>query len=202
MGFLPPRRLPLPPLHGAGRCGGPLPPLCPPPPAALARPPPPPAPTGAAPPRPPAAAAALAAPRIRAAAGRARRPVGRAGAAAPSPAVVPPGGFPTPDRLGDVARLLRQAANPTRLLVLQHLRDGERAVGELYGLVARVSEGVFRYQLAWLRAGGLVEGRPAGKFVICRLTRSGRLLAELVPRLVDRRAIPTESRPEVSGAPL
>jgi ArsR family transcriptional regulator, virulence genes transcriptional regulator len=60
--------------------------------------------------------------------------------------------------LGSVARLLRTMSNPSRLLVLCELLDGERSVGELERRTS-LSQSALSQHLAKLRAQGLVATR-------------------------------------------
>ncbi len=64
--------------------------------------------------------------------------------------------------------MLRQMANPSRLLLLCHLVDGDCTVG---GLMARTGLGqaYVSQQLARLRADGLVVGERSGREVRYRL---------------------------------
>lgn len=70
-------------------------------------------------------------------------------------------------RDGAVATL-RLLADDTRLQLLWHLRNEERAVNDLAGLVARPSPAVSQH-LAKLRLGGLVRTRREGTQVFYRL---------------------------------
>ena len=56
------------------------------------------------------------------------------------------------------SRLLRAIANERRLLILRHLLDGERSVGELQSLIG-ISQSALSQHLARLRAEELVVTR-------------------------------------------
>lgn len=63
------------------------------------------------------------------------------------------------------ADLLRVLANPHRLEVLCALRTGERAVGEIAGVV-RLSQSALSQHLARLRRDGVVEARRQGQTMV------------------------------------
>lgn len=58
----------------------------------------------------------------------------------------------------EAARLLKAMASPHRLLVLRHLSEGERSVGELVELVG-LGQSALSQHLARLRSGRLVKTR-------------------------------------------
>lgn len=68
----------------------------------------------------------------------------------------------------DAATVLRLMANPSRLMLLCHLRDGESTVSELMARTG-LAQAYVSQQLARLRAQGLVEGRKSGREVAYRL---------------------------------
>lgn len=59
---------------------------------------------------------------------------------------------------GRAARLMKALSNPHRLLVLCHLAEGERSVGEL-GALLSIGQSALSQHLARLRADGLVKTR-------------------------------------------
>lgn len=61
-------------------------------------------------------------------------------------------------RASEAARLLKAAANESRLMVLCALADGERSVGEINAVVD-LSQSALSQHLAVLRREGLVETR-------------------------------------------
>ncbi len=68
----------------------------------------------------------------------------------------------------EAANVLRALSNPSRLLLLCRLVEGERSVGEL---VARLglTQAYVSQQLSRLRAMGLVQCRREGRSVLYRL---------------------------------
>jgi DNA-binding transcriptional ArsR family regulator len=66
------------------------------------------------------------------------------------------------------AELLSAIANPRRLVVLCHLVEGERTVGELTE-IAGLSQSAMSQHLARMRALGLVATRRAGQSIYYRL---------------------------------
>ena len=68
----------------------------------------------------------------------------------------------------EVARYFAALAVPTRLKILDALRDGERNVGELTGLTGCTQANVSKH-LATLAASGLVAKAPRGTSVYYRI---------------------------------
>lgn len=68
----------------------------------------------------------------------------------------------------EAARLLRSLSNAHRLMVLCHLVEGERSVGELEALVG-LSQSALSQHLARLRSEGLVETRRSGATIFYRV---------------------------------
>ncbi len=62
------------------------------------------------------------------------------------------------------AGLLKAMSNPTRLMVLCQLAEGEKSVGELER-VARISQSALSQHPAVLRSRGLVASRRAGQSI-------------------------------------
>jgi DNA-binding transcriptional ArsR family regulator len=73
-----------------------------------------------------------------------------------------------PDQLTAVARLFRTLAEPSRLALLQALRDGPRAVGELVEELEAKQANVSK-QLGILYAAGLVAKERVGNSVAYRI---------------------------------
>ncbi|MEO7335966.1 MAG: metalloregulator ArsR/SmtB family transcription factor [Caldimonas sp.] len=71
-------------------------------------------------------------------------------------------------RAHDAAALLKALANPDRLLLLCHLVETERAVGEL-GEMTGIAQPTLSQQLGVLRAEGLVATRREGKSIFYRI---------------------------------
>ena len=69
------------------------------------------------------------------------------------------------------ADLFRVLGHPTRVRIIELLRDGERSVGSLQGSLGLDSSGTSQH-LALLRRHGLVEGRRDGTTVYYRVTES------------------------------
>jgi ArsR family transcriptional regulator, virulence genes transcriptional regulator len=70
------------------------------------------------------------------------------------------------------AQLCAALADPTRLEILDLLRDGERTVGELMEALAQRQNNVSQH-LAYLRRVGAVSSRRHGTFVYYRLAMPG-----------------------------
>jgi len=67
-----------------------------------------------------------------------------------------------------VARKLSMIANPTRLLVLCHLAEGEAPVGELQRMTG-TSQSALSQHLARLRDAGIVTTRREGQLINYRI---------------------------------
>lgn len=96
---------------------------------------------------------------------------------------------------------LKALAHPLRLRVLEHLRDGERNVGEIE-TVTGIGQPALSQQLGVLRKAGLVETRKEAKLVFYR-SANDRLcaLAELVDGLAKASGTPQPaSRTPAPGA--
>lgn len=65
---------------------------------------------------------------------------------------------------GDATRYLKSLANRNRLLILCHLIEGERSVGDLERAIG-LRQPTLSQQLARLRAGGLVNTRRDSKSI-------------------------------------
>src|SRR4051794_652784 len=102
-----------------------------------------------------------------------------------SKASAPSGGIPSPDGLRGAAVRFKGAGDPTRLLVLLALARGEKTAGELQAIAGLDTHSGIGYHLGSRRQTGLVEPRRSAPFIVYSLTRHGRLLAELVPRLAE-----------------
>ncbi len=72
------------------------------------------------------------------------------------------------ERAEEAAEMLASMANPKRLLVLCHLVETERSVGELSGLV-QLGQSALSQHLGKMRALGLVKTRRSGQTVFYRL---------------------------------
>ena len=68
------------------------------------------------------------------------------------------------ENAGEASRFLKSVANENRLLILCHLIDGEKSVGELEAALDLRQPNLSR-QLARLRQDGLVSARRASKRV-------------------------------------
>jgi DNA-binding transcriptional ArsR family regulator len=98
------------------------------------------------------------------------------------------------------AGLCRVLSDPTRLMVLDALRDGERSVGELATDIGVTMPNVSQH-LAVMRGAGLVEGRRAGTTVIYRLAEPTIVEAcDVIHRIVERRLAPAFTPPAGSPA--
>jgi DNA-binding transcriptional ArsR family regulator len=81
------------------------------------------------------------------------------------------------------AVLLKQVSDPTRLLVLTMLAEGERHVGALCETLTQ-SQPAVSHHLALLRHGGIIVPRRQGKNNFYHLSPLGEQLAALVGRLL------------------
>ena len=72
------------------------------------------------------------------------------------------------DKAGPAVVLLKAMANERRLLILCHLHECERSVGELAQLLA-LGQSALSQHLAWLRRDGLVATRKEAQTVYYRL---------------------------------
>jgi DNA-binding transcriptional ArsR family regulator len=78
---------------------------------------------------------------------------------------------------------LKALTNPSRLMILCQLADGEKSVGELEGLL-RLRQPTLSQQLARLREDQLVETRRHGKMIYSRLaSHEARQVIELLYEL-------------------
>ena len=83
------------------------------------------------------------------------------------------------------AEFFRALAHPTRIRLLQQLREGERSVGALQEALGLDSSGTSQ-QLAALRKQGLVESRREGTSVYYRVKDPRTLeLLELAKRIIS-----------------
>ncbi|MGH7125268.1 MAG: ArsR/SmtB family transcription factor [Stellaceae bacterium] len=73
------------------------------------------------------------------------------------------------ERAGEAADLLASMANAKRLLVLCHLVEGERSVGEL-AVIAGLSQPALSQHLARMRLQGLVKARRDGQTIFYSLS--------------------------------
>lgn len=89
----------------------------------------------------------------------------RAPLAAPAPPLSPAQLQPHAD---DAAALLKALASPARLMLVCHLLEGERSVGEL-GELAGIDQPSLSQQLGVLREQGLVATRREGKHIHYRI---------------------------------
>ena len=71
-------------------------------------------------------------------------------------------------RVGDATALLKALAHDGRLMILCHLANGERSVGELEALLQQ-RQATVSQQLARLREDGLVTSRADGKARLYRI---------------------------------
>ena len=69
---------------------------------------------------------------------------------------------------GEAAALLKELANPSRLIILCQLIGGEKSVGELSPRVG-LSQSALSQHLARLREAGLVDTEKRGQMVYYRL---------------------------------
>ena len=92
----------------------------------------------------------------------------------------------TPERTHLTAKLFRGFADPTRLAILETLRDGPRSVGEIVEATGLGQPNVSNH-LACLRDCGLVTSERHGRRVVVRPSdpRVGRLLALAEELLAD-----------------
>ena len=86
---------------------------------------------------------------------------------------------PDVKQIQKAAALLKQISDPTRLMVIQMLAEGERNVGQICDEVTMTQPAV-SHHLALLRHGRLIAPRRDGKNSFYGLTEAGERLAEVV----------------------
>ena len=103
---------------------------------------------------------------------------------------------------GRACDFLKALTNPSRLIILCLLAEGEKSVSELEALL-RLRQPTLSQQLARLRAERLVETRRAGKMIYYRLASSeARQVIELLYELFCAPGAAAEAgRIEADGAP-
>ena len=99
--------------------------------------------------------------------------------------------------LQEPATLLASMANTRRLMVLCHLMEGERKVGELAACVG-LSQSALSQHLGRMRAQGLVEARRAGQAVYYRL--AGHEVARVLEALHGLYCVAPEGEASAGGA--
>ncbi|MFT4561843.1 MAG: DNA-binding transcriptional ArsR family regulator [Gammaproteobacteria bacterium] len=72
------------------------------------------------------------------------------------------------DKAVDAAKFLKSMSNESRLLILCHLAEGEKSVGELQSLV-ELSQSALSQHLAVLRRDGIVATRRSSQTIFYRL---------------------------------
>jgi DNA-binding transcriptional ArsR family regulator len=86
-------------------------------------------------------------------------------------------------KVREAAHFLKALAHESRLMILCHLCEGEKSVGELEHMIM-LRQPTVSQQLARLRSDGLVTTRRAGKTIYYRLASDDvRVLAETVCNL-------------------
>ena len=86
-------------------------------------------------------------------------------------------------RMMSVAILLKQISDPTRLLVVLTLAQGERHVGALCDELG-FSQPALSHHLALMRHGSIVTARRQGKNSFYSLTEIGQELAQVVDAMM------------------
>jgi len=115
-----------------------------------------------------------------------------------------------PEALGQVAAFFQALSEPTRLQILNLLRQHERNVGELAQLCGYTSANVSRH-LALLTAHGLVERQSRGTSVFYRIADESiyalcDLVCDRIARRLDEKAheralfVQVAARPRAQGA--
>ena len=95
--------------------------------------------------------------------------------------------------------LLKAMSNERRLLILCHLAEGERSVGELESLVG-LSQSALSQHLARLRRDRVVRTRRSAQSIIYSLEGEEALtIMEALRRLYVSEAVPTRGK-DVAGA--
>ena len=93
----------------------------------------------------------------------------------------------------DAAKVFRALADPTRREILQHLKDGPLAAGEIAGRFAMTAPSVSRH-LSILAGAGLVVARREGNRILYALLERplyetlGDFLSAVCPTQIRRRA--------------
>jgi len=72
------------------------------------------------------------------------------------------------DRASDAAKFLKSMSNASRLLILCHLADGEKSVGELQSHL-ELSQSALSQHLAILRRDGIVSTRRSSQTIFYSL---------------------------------
>jgi len=93
---------------------------------------------------------------------------------------------------GDAARLLKALANEHRLLVLCHLLEGERSVGQLNADL-ELSQSALSQHLAVLREDGLVATRRESQTIYYRVASAA--VSTVLAALYGIYCVPKESPP-------
>lgn len=82
------------------------------------------------------------------------------------------------------AGLMKQVSDPSRLLMLLTLAEGERNVGELCDVIGQ-RQPATSHHISLMRHGRLVEPHRNGKHVYYRITDQGRMLAGAVRGMAE-----------------
>ncbi len=91
------------------------------------------------------------------------------------------------------AEFFKALAHPTRIRILERLRDGEGKVGELQRVLG-LDQSVVSQQLAVLRRQGIVEAEKQGATVRYRVRDEGLFeLLDVARRMFDRRLTMTQA---------
>ncbi len=93
---------------------------------------------------------------------------------------------------------LRGASDPTRLIILLTLNDGESDITALSAAVGE-SQPAIDHHLALLRQDGLVHSRREGNRNVYSLTEDGHLIARCVDKLISRQTIDSSLLRDVGG---
>jgi DNA-binding transcriptional ArsR family regulator len=109
-----------------------------------------------------------------------------------------------PHALEQVAGYFRALSEPTRLRIINLLREGERSVGDIAGLFGFTPANISRH-LAFLMAQGLVERESRGTWVYYRIADESvydlcELVCGSIARRLEQRADEQRAFAQVAGS--
>jgi ArsR family transcriptional regulator len=94
----------------------------------------------------------------------------------------------TASHIEEASRLFHALSEPTRLRILEQLKDGEQCVCELTE-VFNTGQSRLSFHLRVLKEAGLINDRPEGRWMYYSLNAEGiKALAEVVKGLQDAHA--------------
>jgi ArsR family transcriptional regulator, arsenate/arsenite/antimonite-responsive transcriptional repressor len=92
------------------------------------------------------------------------------------------------NQIGEVSRLFHALSEPTRLQILEHLKDGEQCVCDLTEAF-NTGQSRLSFHLRVLKDAGLINDRPEGRWMYYSLNLEGiKELASFVNALKEARS--------------